>query len=244
MNKKLTSPLADEMKLRNAIAVSQSAKDVLQHLGLRAAGGNYAQLRKYCVEFGIDLPKYDKSLNGRTENLVTPRKFSDSEIFVENSTYSNGANIKKRLYSMGVEEKCTECGLGAEWNGKPISLQLEHINGVHSDNRLENLTILYPNCHSQTPTFAGRKVKELSSPPNKVVSAAKTNTCKCGTKILDQSKSCSKCSNSVRYQSDSKYPDLETLMAMVDTNGYTATGLQLGVSDNAIRKRIKKLSDA
>lgn len=45
------------------------------------------------------------------------------------------------------------CGIGNEWNGKPLTLQLDHINGDHSDNRLENLRILCPNCHSQTSTW-------------------------------------------------------------------------------------------
>jgi Zn finger protein HypA/HybF involved in hydrogenase expression len=52
--------------------------------------------------------------------------------------------------------KCYKCGIDS-WNDEPINLQLEHINGNHFDNRLENLTLLCPNCHSQTKTFCRKK---------------------------------------------------------------------------------------
>jgi len=64
--------------------------------------------------------------------------------------------MKKILLSKNLlEYKCYHCGI-KEWNSKEISLQLEHINGINNDNRVENLTLLCPNCHSQTPTFAGK----------------------------------------------------------------------------------------
>jgi len=66
--------------------------------------------------------------------------------------------LKNKLIAEGYKEaKCEECGLGEEWNGKVLVLELDHINGDKNDNRLENLKILCPNCHSQTPTFRGRK---------------------------------------------------------------------------------------
>ena len=66
-------------------------------------------------------------------------------------------HLKSRLFREGYkEERCEECGID-EWNGLPIVLELDHINGDNSDNSLENLKILCPNCHSQTPTFRGRK---------------------------------------------------------------------------------------
>ena len=52
--------------------------------------------------------------------------------------------------------RCALCGNEGEWCGQPLTLQLDHVNGRYDDNRLENLRWLCPNCHSQTPTFAGR----------------------------------------------------------------------------------------
>ena len=68
--------------------------------------------------------------------------------------------LKIRLFKEGLlEEKCAICGNLGEWNDKPLSLVIDHINGNHSDNRIENLRILCPNCHSQTETFAGKNKK-------------------------------------------------------------------------------------
>ena len=67
-------------------------------------------------------------------------------------------SLRKRL----LQERnntCEECGVGNEYNGKPLSLELEHIDGNSKNNKIENLKILCPNCHSQTPTFRGRNVK-------------------------------------------------------------------------------------
>lgn len=84
------------------------------------------------------------------------------EILVENSNYTNNSSLKKRLLEEGLlKYECYECHI-SEWNGKPLSLQLDHINGNNSDNRLENLRFLCPNCHSQTETFSGRNASHKS----------------------------------------------------------------------------------
>ena len=69
----------------------------------------------------------------------------------------HGALRKRLLHERNYT--CEECGCGNEYNGKPLSLELEHIDGVRHNNKIENLKILCPNCHSQTPTFRGRNVR-------------------------------------------------------------------------------------
>lgn len=68
--------------------------------------------------------------------------------------------LKHRLYKAGIKkEKCECCGIDPIWNGKLLVMQLDHIDGNHTNHKLENLAILCPNCHTQTDTWAGKKRK-------------------------------------------------------------------------------------
>lgn len=88
------------------------------------------------------------------------RAFLDEEVFVENSTYARH-NIKRRIIQKKLlEYKCFECNLDGEWNGKPLSLQLDHINGVNNDHRIKNLRFLCPNCHTQQDTYAAKNINK------------------------------------------------------------------------------------
>lgn len=72
----------------------------------------------------------------------------------------NNDNLRKTILRADLIPYQCECGLGPEWQGKPLTLQLDHINGDHQDDRLENLRFLCPNCHTQTPTWGHRNGKE------------------------------------------------------------------------------------
>lgn len=81
--------------------------------------------------------------------------WTDDQVFVENSPLVGGQRITPRLLAMGWPYCCAWCGI-AEWRGSALVLHLDHINGINNDNRLVNLRLLCPNCHSQTETY-GRK---------------------------------------------------------------------------------------
>ena len=84
-----------------------------------------------------------------------PRFRPLDEVFAA-KTHRNRGQLKARLLSQGLREnRCGRCGI-AEWRGQPLSLALHHINGDRLDNRVENLELLCPNCHSQTDNFGGR----------------------------------------------------------------------------------------
>lgn len=83
------------------------------------------------------------------------------EELLQAGTYRGRYHLKARLIAEGLKEnRCERCGVTA-WLGAPITLALHHVNGLRDDNRLENLQILCPNCHSQTDTFAGRNGRGL-----------------------------------------------------------------------------------
>lgn len=147
---KTVSPLKNKDKLAKAIKDSKSRREILEKMGLRAAGGNYKSLKQASIQFGFSLPYGEQGFGPALTNEI---------VFVENSTFNNRTALKKRLYALGVKKECASCGQGPEWNGKPLTLQLDHINGVHNDNRIENLAIVCPNCHSQTDTFAGKNFR-------------------------------------------------------------------------------------
>lgn len=149
-----SSIFKNEAAVRSAVANNSTMKDTIIALGLRPAGGNYKSLINSCEKFGITVPRASGKL--KTQKAREYSRKSNEEVFTVNSKYSNRNLIKKRLYKLGIPEECSECGLTTIWNGKPITLQLDHINGIHNDNRIENLRIVCPNCHSQTDTFCGR----------------------------------------------------------------------------------------
>lgn len=127
--------------------------------------------------------------------------------------------------------QCNECKIINTYNNKPIILHLDHINGIANDNRIENLRFLCPNCHSQTDTYCGK---------NKGI---ERKYCKCGNTKRYYSIRCVACNNKNRLEKDKKriqWPDIKYLIDKSKEIGFLQLSKELGVSDNAIRKHIKK----
>lgn len=154
MNVSIINSVSKEY-LESLVKASTTFSQVLKALGYHERGGRpWNNLKKRLEELNIDISHFKGKAHGTSQT----KKYELLDILCENSTYSNNRSLKNRLLKEGLKEnKCEICGI-TEWLGNPISLQLHHINGVNNDNRLQNLQLLCPNCHSQTDNFAGKNI--------------------------------------------------------------------------------------
>lgn len=131
-----------------------SFAELCRRLGLKPKGSNPKTLRKKMDEYGIDYSNFTgQEWRKNTNNPVYRGKYLPN--LCEHSSLSS-SNVKGLVYRLGLKQnKCECCGL-SEWQNKPIVCELHHINGISSDNRIENLQILCPNCHSQTDNFRSK----------------------------------------------------------------------------------------
>lgn len=219
--------------LKNIIDSNDALYKVLECLGLSGkSAGSYRELQKRIKQDNIDISKLEekrkiKQMQGVKQFQNTNRK-TNEEIFIKSNNSEMVHLVKRRILEEKLfEYKCKECGLTSIWNNKPISLQLEHINGDHQDNRLENLCFLCPNCHSQTKTFGSKNKKQ---PKNK---------CKhCGKEIIKKSTYCSACVGTNNHKFEIPKEEMEKL---IQEKSFVEIGKLFGVTDNSIKKRCIKL---
>ena len=129
------------------------------------AGHTYAECRAH---FGFSAASWAKAVKlGRLR--ARARAWPIAQVLAR---AKHRGSVKKRLLEAGIlENRCSACGLN-EWRGKPLSIQIDHANGIRNDNRLENLRMLCPNCHSQTETFGGRNLKRQRAVPSSLAGRA------------------------------------------------------------------------
>lgn len=135
---------------------SISTMDVVRKLGLRVAGGNHRRISELIKLYEIPVEHF---LGQASRTGISPKnKRTTSEILVirEDRIKENVTILRRALIENGISHKCLWCGLPPEWNGKHLVLQVDHINGIYYDNRIENLRFLCPNCHTQTNTFGSK----------------------------------------------------------------------------------------
>lgn len=143
-------------QLIEAVKTSSSMTQVIPKLGLsKTSAGNRSTIKKSIDRLNLCTSHW----KGQNWSAGTLRpRVSLEEVLVEHSTYSTN-NLRIKLLKEGIKEaRCESCDL-VEWMGNPIPLELDHINGISNDHRIENLRILCPNCHALTPTWRGRNKK-------------------------------------------------------------------------------------
>jgi hypothetical protein len=128
------------------------------------------------------------------------------------------------------------CNL-TEWLNEPIPIELHHVDGDRFNNLLDNLQILCPNCHSKTPNNSGRGKRKKKIKETKETKEKKIKFCECGIIIKRNSKTCKDC---YKRKTKVERPKFQVLINDISELGYSGTGRKYGVSDNAIRKWVKK----
>lgn len=215
--------------------------DILNKLGLKNNGGNYNTLSHFINDNKIDISHF---INGKSPNRLII-KIEISDILVRNSSYKSSSNLKKRLYAEGLKQRnCEICSQTEYWNGRKMSLILDHINGDRHDNRIENLRIVCPNCNATLETHC----RGLNT--NGRGGGKKCDNENCNNRIRLKSKTCISCYSNNRKRIEKiekekkktrkvERPEYETLVSEVIEYGYCWVGRKYGVSDNAVRKWIK-----
>ncbi|MFB7269857.1 HNH endonuclease signature motif containing protein [Streptomyces sp. NPDC056244] len=145
--------------LESAVAASTNMYEVLRRLGVELVGGQHTHISRRVKALSIDTSHFTPQV--RTKNMRdNRRRRSAEEILVEDNSAqarrTPSSRLKRALLELGVEERCEQCGCEAQWRGHPLPLEVDHLDGNWRNNRIENLRILCPNCHSTTDTYRGR----------------------------------------------------------------------------------------
>lgn len=142
--------------LIKAATNSLSVRQVIAKLGLVEAGGNYEQVKKYLKQYNVDTSHFtgmtwNRGMRGRHMPLIPL-----TDILIKDSTFQS-FQLKNRLFRNNIKKpSCEECGWAKRSIDGRIPVELDHINGDRHDNRIENLRILCPNCHSLKTTHRGK----------------------------------------------------------------------------------------
>lgn len=230
---------------------------------LKLLVGNYQTIKNKIKEYEINISHFTGQAwnqGKRYRQINKPKPLE--EILKKDSSYQS-YKLKERLLANGLKEHKCECCNNTEWLGKPIKLELHHINGDHNDNRLENLQVLCPNCHSYTDTYRAsnknryevkNEVKYIELTEEEYIEHQNKQKSKsifekiekpkrycevCGKELTNkQTKFCSyECST----KAQTKRPNENVLRKIMEENNYNQTkvGKLFNVSPNAVKKWCK-----
>jgi len=176
-------------------------------------------------------------------------------ILVENSTYGDGQSLKRRLIRENLKQDiCEVCGQLPWWNEKPLVLQLDHINGIHNDNRIENLRVICGHCHSQTDTFCSKtyskqQIADMTHPIcvqilNKIqklkTAPPVLNPCeRCGFNLVSEKcRICQHMKQNIRFIGFLKLTTLENLLTDIQKQGLSEVLKILDISVGSLKTYI------
>lgn len=210
-------------QIEEAVKESTNYREVLRKLGIKISGNNGETLKRKIQEFDIDISHF-------TFHAKTLSTKKDVFSYLKQNSSIHTSKLKQKLLDAGLKEnKCEICGC-QYWRDKIIICQLHHINGDNTDNRLENLQMLCPNCHSQTDNYCGQANK-AEKPIN--------HCAECGRPLKSlKSTYCPSCAAKRRKKIILGQTALVDLLRK-HLGNRTAAASEIGVSETAIRKWCK-----
>jgi|ERR1035437_2130673 hypothetical protein len=221
-------PKISKIDLEKLVKLSYCFSDLIKKLEHKIST---VTINKYILEYNINISHFDpyKLQRARAGSIIIAKPLVECLL---NGTNIQSNDLKKRLYKEGLKLRiCELCGQGEEWQGKHMSLILDHKNGINNDNRIENLRIVCPNCNATLDTHCGKNIKYDN----------KNHCIDCNKEIKRKQKRCKDCNKKACVlkprpnKRKVERPPFSQLKQEIDEFGYSATGRKYNVSDNAIR---------
>lgn len=213
----------DETELKKIVSESYSYSEVLRKLNIPVSGNNSITLKRKIEEYGI-------STNHFTFRPKQIKQKQPVEVYLSENTHVATTKLKNKLIKSGLKEnRCEICGINS-WLGKRLICQLHHINGNNTDNRLENLQILCPNCHSQTDNYCGQANAQIKE---------KRYCQDCGREVKGKTTIyCLSCASKRKRKVDISKEEL--CKVLKETGNRVQAANFFGVSEAAIRRWCKR----